>query len=595
VTDHSERLALLGAPGATLTKTLQAVESLERDLPLQRQASIGIACNVSVDLLSTYLRKHALLCGVRLEVRMGSHDDALGDADRFVSAGLQAMLLFAFFDNLMPAFEHQLEHLEPQQVAAKEAEVRARWRLLFEKAKSVPIVFAAGFHRFGPAVDTGRADPVQTALERFNAALREEAGAFANVRLIDTQAIVHALGSAAAFDPRFYFRSTAPYSAAFLDELARRIAASSRGFGSYFHKALVLDCDNTLWGGIVGEDLLQGIKLDPHDYPGKVFWRAQHEFLSLERQGVLLCLCSKNNGADVDEVLTTHPHCLIRDRHLALRKVNWHDKVANLRAIAGELNIGLDSLVFLDDSPFECEAVRAELPMVRVFQVPSNLPDYPRLIHQIKELFLCPGVADESRSKTQQYRRLQAAAASSAHFASHDEYLASLDLRVDLLRNNTAQVERISELTRKSNQFNLTTLRLSPGEIRNRMENPATPVYSLTVQDRFGSAGLTGVLLLTCAADAARVDAFLMSCRVIGRGVEFSIWPDIARDAQARGCKIIQAEYRPTPKNMQVADFYDRLGLPLVEELDGVRHYRATLDDFNPKRTDWIKVTHGDG
>jgi FkbH-like protein len=592
MTDVAELMALLARPGTTLTKTLQAIETLESQRQFDREVVIGISSNVSVDLLSSFLRKHALLAGLRLRPHMGSHDDPVTDARRFAEEGLQGMVFLPFFDNLMPSFEHQLEHLPPEQIDAKEADFRARCRLVFETAKALPFVFVAGLHRFGRAVDTGAPDPVREALTRFNEALAEEAAGFDNVRILDSGAIVESIGSAAAFDTRFYYRSTAPYAPAFLDELARRVVSSSRGFNGYYYKALVLDCDNTLWGGIVGEDLLEGIKLDPHSYPGKVYWRAQHEFLSLERNGVLLCLCSKNNPADVDEVLAKHPHCVIQDSHVAMRKVNWTDKVANLRAIAAELNIGLDSLVFLDDSSFECTAVRSALPMVRVFQVPATLSDYPRVVHEIRELFLAGGISRDSRSKTAQYRQRQDAADTRAQFATHEEYLASLDLRVALRRNDTASLARISELTLKSNQFNLTTLRQTPGEIRERMESPRCGVYSLTVEDRFGSAGLTGVLLVTWQADTARVDAFLMSCRVIGRGVEFSIWPQVARDAQARGCAFIEAEYRPTAKNAQVADFFERLGLPLVEERDGSKRYRAPLASFAPPKTDWIKVTH---
>lgn len=592
MTDTAELLGLLAAPGTALSKTLRAVESLENLLQTERQLGIGISSNVSVDLLSTYLRKHALLAGMKLNVELGNHDDPIADVDRFVEHGLQAMLFLPFFDNLMPAFEQQIEHLSEDQIAAKESDLRARCSLVFAKAKSMPFVFVAGFHRFGRALDTGGPDPVHETLDRFNRALCQAAAAFPNVRVIDTSAIVAVLGIGAAFDARFYFRSTAPYTPLFHDELARRVLRRSRGFNSYFHKALVLDCDNTLWGGVVGEDLLEGIELGPHSHPGKIFWRAQHEFVALEHQGVLLCLCSKNNPEDVDEVLSKHPNAVLKDRHIALRKVNWTDKVSNLRAIAEELNIGLDSLVFLDDSSFECEAVRAALPMVRVFQVPAALADYPRLVHEIKELFLCGGVSAESRSKTEQYRLRQAAQDSLQQFATHDEYLASLDLRVELRRDDPAHAARISELTLKSNQFNLTTLRLNLGEIRERMEGSDHSVYSLTVSDRFGSSGLTGVLLVRWHGEVAEVEAFLMSCRVIGRGVEFSIWPRIARDAAARGCRSLQAEYRPTPKNAQVADFYDRLGLPPAEASDGIKRYRVALESFNPPAADWIKVNY---
>lgn len=591
MSETADLIALLTAPGTTLTRTISAVNALEKLAPPRRRVSIGISSNVSVDLLSIFLRKHALLCGAAAEVRMGHHDDPLTDVEQFVQAGVEEMVFLPFFDNLLPAFERQLDLLEPEAVAAKEADLRARYRLVFEKARTLRQVYACSFHRFTPAVDTGAADTVSRVLDRFNEMLRSEAEAFPNVRIVDTGAIVQLLGADAAFDTRFYLRSTAPFATPFVNELARRIVAGARGFNSYFYKALVLDCDNTLWGGIIGEDLLEGIKLDPHSYPGRVFWQAQQAFLALERQGVLLCLCSKNNPEDVDEVLDKHPSTVLRREHIAARQVNWTDKISNLQAIARELNIGLDSLVFIDDSDFECNAVRSALPAVRVFQVPKTLSDYPRLLGEIRELFLAGGISAESRSKTAQYRQRQEAAESSAQFETNEQYLASLDLRVQLARNDAASLARISELTLKSNQFNLTTLRQSPAEIRQRIDSNTGTVYSLGVSDRFGNAGLTGVVLASWQCETAKIDAFLMSCRVIGRGVEFCFWPALAEDARRHGCRFIEAEYRPTAKNAQVADFYDRLGLPLVAEDNGTRYYRAALDSFTPPPIDWIKVT----
>lgn len=584
----------LSTPGLTLSRTIHAVDQLESSGQTRREMAIGVASNVSIDLLSVFLRKHALLAGAQVRVDMGSHDDALTDAARYVEAGMQAMVYLPFFDNLLPAFELQVECLPVPDIQAKEADFRAQCELLFQTTRALPALYVATFHRHVRAVDIGHPDAVANALHRFNAVLRELAARHAHVRLIDTEDIVHSLGADTCLDRRFYLRSTAPYTPAFLDEFARRIALASRGFGGYYFKALVLDCDNTLWGGVVGEDLVDGIKLDPHAYPGRVYWQAQLAYAALERQGMLLCLCSKNNPQDVDEVLQRHPNQVLSESRITLKKVNWTDKVTNLREIASELNIGLDSLVFVDDSDFECASVRTALPQVRVFQVPKALPDYGRVLREISELFLAGGVSDESRSKTEQYRQIQLASNEQSLYASHEDYLASLELKVNLRRNSMADIARISELTQKSNQFNLTTLRQTPGEIHDRMQGEDGCVYSLSVADRFGSAGLTGVAIVDRRDDVARIAAFLMSCRVIGRGVEFSIWPHIAAEALRRGCRILEAEYRPTAKNAQVADFFDRLGIPLVEGDDGVKRYRVSLDEFQPSKADWIKVTHGE-
>lgn len=591
-TDLEDAMAVLSRTDSTMTEVMRAVDSLEK-AEYPRRVSIGLSSAATIGLLGLYLRRHGLLSGTRVEVVTGNYDDPIGDVERFQRAGVEHMVLLPFLDNLLPSFEAQLESLAPEVIDAKEAEMRARYRLALDMARGMSAVYLGTFHRLGSPADPSGNDAVATVVTRFNAALREEASSFGNVRFIDSQDIVCAIGQDAAFDARFYFRNKAPYTAAYMNELARRIVAAARGFGAHFYKVLALDCDNTLWGGVIGEDLLNGIRLGPHDYPGNIYWRMQHEFAGLERNGVLLCLCSKNNPADVDEVLSRHPNMVLRDAQIAVKKVNWDDKPSNLRALARELNIGLDSIVFLDDSPFECEAVRQQLPMVRTMQVPAVLSEYPRIVREIKESFLAGGIAADSRGKTAQYRQRADAEQLKAQFDSQEAYLASLQMTVELSRNARGSCARISELSQKSNQFNLTTRRYSIADIERMMDGPDHAVYSLVVGDKFGNAGLTGVVTIRYEAGVAHVENFFMSCRVIGRGVEMAIWSRVAADALARGCSELRAEFIPTAKNAQVADFYDRIGFARnAETADGGRRYGVAAAGFVPPTTPWIEVTY---
>lgn len=588
MTAHSsDPIAVLADPASSLSKVMIAVEEAEKAAGL-REAKIGLSSNVSVDLLGLFLRRHALIRGTKLRVHQGNFDDPVGDLERFAREGVEDVVLLPFFDNLYPSFESQVGHLSSSELAERESAFIARYEMVFERASAFRTLFVGTLHRMSTVRQAN--EPVSIAVARFNEGLLECTASFPNVRVIDLAEITGGIGRLQSFDLRFYFRAKAPYTAAFFDRLGRWLANATRGFGTYFYKALVLDCDNTLWGGIIGEDLLDGIRLGPHDYPGNIFWRVQHELVGLEQAGVLLCLCTKNNSADVEEVLTQHPEMVLQNRHLILKRVNWEDKSANLRSIAETLNIGLDSLVFLDDSAFECGGVQSQLPMVRVFQVPAQLSDYPRLIEEIKDLFLVGEISAESRSKTDQYRQRALAEDARGVFASNEEFLASLDLRVEVARDHTKSVPRISELTQKSNQFNVTTRRYSAAEIQQFMDAPDATVYSMSVSDKHGAAGLTGVLIMRWRDEVAVVDSFLMSCRVIGRGIEFAVWNEVIRDAAARGCTVLCAEYRPTSKNQQVADFFDRLGLPAVEEHDGTRRYELAIDRFESPRAPWLEV-----
>jgi FkbH-like protein len=585
--------AMLAHPAATLSQILRAVDALEQSEAGFREASIGLSSNVVIELLDPFLRREALRHGVRLKVVVGNYDDPGGDAERFRTAGLEQMLLLPFFDNLLPAFEAQAAHLPVEALEAKEMEFRARYRLAFQRADDMKAVWLLGLHRLFPSVGPGQ-DRVQEVLSRFDQALREEAAPFPNIRWIEAEDCLSRIGRDRAFDLRFYFGAKAPYTPAFLGEVARRVAIGSRGFGSHFYKVLVLDCDNTLWGGVIGEDLLGGIQLGPYDQPGSIFWRVQHELVALEQSGVLLCLCSKNNPGDVAEVLARHPHAVLQERHFVLQKVNWTDKVDNLQAIAAELNLGLDSMVFLDDSPFECEAVRTRLPAVRTLQVPARLSDYPGLVQDLKELCLGGGISRESQSKTEQYRLRAQAEALKGDLQSQEDYLTSLGLQVTLDRNAPAQIPRLSELTLKSNQFNLTTRRYSEADIRRMVDDLSVTIYALSVRDRFGDSGLTGILIMRWEGPVAVVDSFLMSCRVLGRGIEKAVWAPMLQDARHRGCQELAAEFIPTPKNAQVASFFDELGLPAIEvAAEGTRRYRIGVEAFTPPSTPWIEVIDG--
>jgi len=588
--DDQAALAILGRADALMVDVMDALSCLDRSEVGFRTLRLGIAANITVDLLSTYLRRHAYLAGVRLLVAKGSYDDLLGDVQRHQASGVDLLLILPFFDNLQPSWESQLQNLDPSSCQKVQADYLGRLELALQASQGIGQVVVLGAHLLYPHVASD--GPQQRCLDAFNAGLVDVVCRHPQAKLVEMAGLLARHGHANSIDARFYFRGKAPYTAGIIDRMAREVVFATRGFGSIFHKVLVLDCDNTLWGGIVGEDGPDGIALDPYSFPGNIFWNVQQQLRALEARGVLLCLCSKNNPADVDGVLEHHSAMVLRDAHFVAKKINWTDKPTNLRTLAAELNLGLESFVFIDDSLFEIEAVREQLPQVTVFQVPKTLHDYPDLMReQVVPLFIAGGVSPESTSKTQQYLGLAKATGLQTGFASQEDYLQSLRLVVSLQRNMTAQVGRISELIAKSNQFNLTTQRLLPGEVLALIERADATVYSFSVNDRLAQHGLTGVLIILDEDDAVVVHSFLMSCRVIGRGIEFAIWRTVVADALARGKRLLRASFLPTAKNAQVADFYDRLGLKRIREAsDGSRFYEASLADLALIDSVWVEL-----
>ncbi len=585
-------LATLAGAHLELSELTRLVTELEKTQTADRVVHFGLSANVTIDLLATFLRKQAILHGQRAQIHLGNFDDHLGNVTRFASEGVDAVVIVNVFDAFMPAFEARVPLLGEDVLNGQAERLRSELGLVLAAARGIKHVFLPLLHRLRPPNAGLLEGLLDATISRFNDIVLAEAAQHENVHPIDSGALAAQLGWARAHDRRSYGRFRAPFSPAYFDGLAEQMYRLTRGFGSYFYKALVLDCDNTLWGGVLGEDLAAGIKLGPHGEPGRTYWEVQHELLALQRRGVLLCLCTKNEPADIDAVLASHPEMVLRDEHFVMKCVNWEAKVTNLQRIATELNIGLDSLVFVDDSPFECEAVRGQLPMVKTLQVPRNLSDYPVVIAQIKSLFVDRNTTEESAAKTEQYRLRARAADERAAFATQEEYLASLGIKVTLRRDDLASVARIAELTQKSNQFNLTTRRYTEMEIRSFMESNDAAVYSIHVADRFGDSGLTGVVIMTYT-DQVRLDSFLLSCRVLGRGVEASFWGVVFEDAQARGCQTLTAEYLPTPKNAQVKDFCSRLGLERVsDDPSGRREYVGNLSSLSISSPSHIEVHH---
>ncbi|MBJ7330691.1 MAG: HAD-IIIC family phosphatase [Solirubrobacteraceae bacterium] len=583
-------LAVLNDRSASLADVKRALRAGETVLADAPELRFGLSATATLDLLATMLRRRALTHGLRATVHQGSLDAHLDNIELFAAEGVEHLVLVTTLDALVPAFEARAATFDDDLLQACSERLQAELRLALDAAagrfKTIDVALP---HRLSPRTDT----PSSRAIDDAVALLRDVTAAIIDdapgARALDLDAALASVGFQAAVDPRFALRFGAPYSAAASDEIARRLLLTTRASAGRVTKAIVLDADGTLWGGILGEDGLEGIALDPTHYPGNAFWTVQQILRALQRQGVLLCLASKNNPEDVAEALEDHPAMVLRAGDFVISKVSWDDKVDSIVAIAEELNIGLDSLVFVDDSDFELAAVSERLPEVTTVRVPNDPWAWPGEANRLAEL-VTTGRRGESADKTEQYRARAAARVDASRHATRDDYLRSLELRVDLSVDDRASLARIAELTQKSNQFNLTTRRYGESEIAAAMDDDAFGVFALTVSDRFGDHGLTGVLIAHCPGDGAvEVDAFLMSCRVLGRGIEQSCWEALARWAADRGCTEIRATFRPTQKNAQVADFYDRLGLSPQTQSTEATTYSAPLAAV-PSPPDHLKV-----
>lgn len=377
------------------------------------------------------------------------------------------------------------------------------------------------------------------------------------VKTFDLAAVVHDFGGKAAFDRRKWYLYRQPYAEGLWAAAGRRIARVLASGIVPPRKCVVVDCDNTLWGGIVGEDGLAGLQIGG-SFPGNAYADFQRSLLALNRRGVLLAIASKNNPDDVFEVFERHDGMVLSASNLSAHVVGWEAKSRSLQAIARQLNIGLDSLVFVDDSPHEIAEVHAALPEVACLQVPEEIADLPALL-------LESGLFDTAASTAEDDRRAAMIAEEQLRKANcetegKDRYLANLGMRVHVMPAGQEHLARVVQLINKTNQFNLTTIRRSHEEVEALVANGHT-VYAMTVRDRFGDYGLVGVAIVDNRANDWRLDTFLLSCRVLGRGVETAFLGVIAGYARAAGAERLHADFVPTAKNAPAASFLPDHGM----------------------------------
>lgn len=402
--------------------------------------------------------------------------------------------------------------------------------------------------------------------------------------LIDWERFLRILGANESMDYRFWYMSKSPFKKSFLDIYAQELVKIAKALKGKSKKCLVLDCDNTLWGGIIGEDGLQGIKLSRHSYPGNIFWEFQKSVLRLQERGVLIAICSKNNEQDVWEVFDDHSDCLLKREHLSSWRINWNDKATNINSLAAELNLGIDSFVFVDDNPVECGLIRDMLPEVTVLQVPDKLYTYPQLLNR-DGLFDTLTVSDEDRQRSELYRNEVNRKHEQTKFETIDQYLASLSLSITVHHVKDDEIPRVAQLTQKTNQFNLTTRRYSEAKIKALCHNSDSAVMSLFVRDKFGESGLTGVLIARQEGDIGIIDSLLMSCRILGRNIEHAfVQHSLALIERTWGEKRWRAEFIPTPKNQQVAAYWPSIGFMELERKNENIFYElpCTTDRLEP-------------
>ncbi|MFN2431250.1 MAG: HAD-IIIC family phosphatase [Gemmatimonadota bacterium] len=390
-----------------------------------------------------------------------------------------------------------------------------------------------------------------------NRELTRELAPVPDVAIVDVDALADRWGKGRMRDERLWHLGRIPLRYDLLPELAEAWLGPLRAWLGRSRKCLVLDCDNLLWGGVVGEVGLEGIALGP-TYPGAVHLAIQREALALFERGIVLAVNSRNNPADALEVFERHPHALLRPEHIAAWQVNWDAKAVNMRRLASELGLGLEHLAFLDDDPRERALMRDVLPEVLTLEVAPDLGTLPARLARLTD-FDVLAITSEDRRRGREYAARRLRRELEARAEDLESYYASLGTRVRLRAESPESRARVAQLLKKTNQFNLALRRHGERELE-ALRARGCEVWGLEVEDRFGDSGLSAVAILEPGQPAWRLESFLVSCRVLGRGVEQAFLAEMAGRARSLGAARLVAEFRPGPRNAPAREFLMRSG-----------------------------------
>ncbi len=422
---------------------------------------------------------------------------------------------------------------------------------------------------------------IEECIFNFNKKVVELSKKNSNIKIINFSEFLTNYSNKELIDWKFYYLSGVLLNPKLKNDFSNWLKAKLNAINYKRKKCIILDLDNTLWGGILGEAGTEGIELG-NAYPGKAYSDVQEMLLQFKKHGVILAICSKNNETDVLEAWEKNPFIILKKDDFATYRINWNNKVTNILDIVNELNIGLDSVVFIDDNPSERELVANSLPEITVPELPkqpySFIDFYTKIYRQYFQVY---GLTEEDKNKTEQYRKRAEELKEQKAFSSFEDYLLNLGLVLTIKPADKFNIPRIAQMTQKTNQFNLTTRRYTEKDIYDFLSKNYK-IFSLSVKDKFGDYGITGVSIIEIKDKQAYVDTLLLSCRILGKAIEKAFMSFLLNELFAGGIKTIAGEYMPTAKNMQTENFFEGLGFSLESSSNGRKSYILEIKEKFP-------------
>ncbi len=583
-------------PFNQVVKTVNSLDEEARDFV---NLKVAVLRNITIDTVVPYLKFLCYENNLKAEIYMGDYDvilpEVMDDNSKLYHFGSDLIIVCLKLECLSEKLSFQFSGMSADEIGQEsERIVHFIEKVLHELRKhtnSTVLIhnFEVPVHPSFGTLDYQELNKQVNTVRKLNVDVLNTARNYDGVYIIDVDLLQSTIGYLNYFDNRYWHIGKAPYTREACNLIAKEYIKFIRSLKGKSKKCLVLDCDNTLWGGIIGEDGIAGINLG-RTFPGSAYREFQQTVLNLYNRGVILAVASKNNESDVIEVMENHPDMILRKEFFASMKIGWKDKMTNLQDIADELNIGLDSLVFVDDSDFEVNMVRKMLPEVTTIKLGKDPCQYRDLLNSYGG-FDTLTFSKEDSMRTEMYRKEAARNQARKEFSeqSLEDYYRYLEMEVSVSRADEFAIPRISQLTQKTNQFNLTTHRYSESEIISLIRDKKADIYLLELKDQFGSSGIVGVAIVKSGGSTAIIDTFLLSCRVIGRGAEDVLLNVCIMLARQNDCDTLIGMYKASKKNGQVEGFYRDRKFECIENKDGVAKYSLSIRDYQSSFPEYFK------
>jgi len=546
----------------------------------KQKINVSLLSNISIHQLKPIIEYNFRFNKLNVDVTLKEYDNIIQESSTINKNDI--VIVFWEIINIIESFPFEFINFDENRKKLFYEKITGELDLLFNNLEKNKLVFINKFNDTCFYNNIISYSDYYAFIEKLNNYLTENKPD--NFVILDNNNVFKDIGVNNSIDLRSYYSSKTLYTISFYKEYVQHLNPYIFSISGKSKKAIIFDCDNTLWKGIVGEDGYSNVALSEKHKNGLYFKEIHLLIKNLISKGVIVGICSKNNFQDVADVFENRKDINIQLDDFTIKKINWHDKAKNLIEISNELNIGTDSIVFVDDSEFEIGLINSIIPEIQTVTVPKKLYEYPSHILKISSLFFNVNSSDEDARRNKMYLEEKKRKKVLETNTNLDDYINQLGIRVEFSNKDEECLERLAQLTQKTNQFNFTTKRYSLNDMKSFYDSNNFDVISISVSDNFGDSGVTGLCILNYESDSCEIDSFLMSCRVLGRHIEYVFLNELFKFLSTKNnCKFLSSSFIKSNKNTQVQTFYESNGFKITYESDEFKKYQIKINEYQAK------------